>query len=119
LAGAGAAGGDSVVAAAAGAEAGESDLTGLEATRGAVEPGVTAGAVGEPVGRLLMRRGALASPPVDRAGAEDEMVLPAALLSGAGSGGGGGSSAVTTRRRPSASALRRTRSACASSMEDE
>jgi hypothetical protein len=117
--GAGGAGGVSVVAAAAGAEAGESDLTGLETTRGAVVPGAAADVVGEPVGRLLMRRGARASPLVERAGAEDEMVLPVDLFSGAGSGGGGGSSAVTTRRRPSASALRRTRSACASSMEDE
>jgi hypothetical protein len=68
-----------------------------------------------------MSRGARASPLVDMevAGEDDEMVLPAALLSGTGTGGAGGSSGVTSRRSPSASALRRTRSACASSMEDE
>ncbi len=41
------------------------------------------------------------------------LVALAAFLAGAGSSG------WTGRRRPSASALRRTRSACASSMEDE
>jgi hypothetical protein len=54
---------------------------------------------------------------------EEEMVRPggrtdeaAAFLTGAGAGG---SSGATSRRSPSASAFRRTRSAWASSMEDE
>jgi len=51
------------------------------------------------------------------AGAEDtalaDLVALAAFFAGAGSSG------WTGRRNPSASALRRTRSACASSMEDE
>jgi hypothetical protein len=45
--------------------------------------------------------------------AEAALVALAAFLAGAGSSG------CTGRRNPSASALRRTRSACASSMEDE
>jgi hypothetical protein len=84
------------------------------------------GALGALAGRLLTRRGARVSPVVDLAAVDDggddedeEMVLPAALFSGAGAGGSGAASGVTTRRRPSASALRRTRSAWASSMEDE
>jgi hypothetical protein len=51
------------------------------------------------------------------AGADDttlaDLVALTAFLAGAGSSG------CTGRRRPSASAFRRTRSACASSMEDE
>ncbi len=57
------------------------------------------------------------SSPSSRAGAGAAdfaaLVAFAAFLAGAGSSG------WTGRRRPSASALRRTRSACASSMEDE
>jgi hypothetical protein len=70
---------------------------GRDTTRGAAGADVPAGAVGDPVGRLLMSRGARASPLVDLAvaGEDDEMVLPAALLSGAGVGGAGGSSGVT------------------------
>jgi hypothetical protein len=103
-------------AGAVGAEVGASDLTGRGATRGAEVP--APGDVGAPVGRLLISRGEASLLEV-RAGDEDEIVLPAALLSGGGGGGAGGSSGVTTRRSPSASAFRRTRSACASSMDDE
>ncbi len=51
------------------------------------------------------------------AGAEDTAL--ADLVALAAFFGGAGSSGWTGRRNPSASALRRTRSACASSMEDE
>jgi hypothetical protein len=64
------------------------------------------------------RRGAPPAPPSSDAspvGAADlaALVALAAFFAGAGSSG------WTGRRRPSASALRRTRSACASSIEDE
>jgi hypothetical protein len=83
------------------------------------DEGAPATVLGDPVGLLLMRRGASPLVGLAVAGDDDEIVQPAAFLSAAAAGGGGGSSGVTSRRRPSASALRRTRSACASSMEDE
>ena len=69
---------------------------------------------------------AVAAAPSAAAGAGAAVVVPAAFLAGAAFLvalaaflAGAGSSGWTGRRRPSASALRRTRSACASSMEDE
>ena len=66
--------------------------------------------------------GAAAGPPAAAAGAgtadgaEADVVALVALVAFLA---GAGSSGWTGRRKPSASALRRTRSACASSMEDE
>ncbi len=52
------------------------------------EPGVPADGAGDPVGLLLMRRGARASPLVDLAvaGDDDEMVLSCSPLVGGGRG---------------------------------
>jgi hypothetical protein len=77
-----------------------------------------------PVGSVVV--GALVLPPADgstprpssTAGA-DATALDAAFLVAAALVGGAGSSGWTGRRSPSLSALRRARSACASSMDDE
>jgi len=107
---------------AGGAVAGASErIGGLGATRGeaGAVPDAVEGVAGVPVGLLLIRRGSRVSLLLTRDGVEeDEIVLPGRFSTGA-AGGAGGSSGVTSRRRPSASAFRRTRSACASSMEDE
>jgi hypothetical protein len=146
------AGADSGAGAAAGATV--SLVTGREAGRGGAVVRATAGvdgslagvgaaggALGAVAGRLLIRRGARASPVLVAGDVEvvvlgaafDAAVLAAAvevadeldlttvfLVAGAGSAAAGaGASGWTSRRSPSASALRRTRSAWASSMEDE
>ena len=88
----------------------------------AAAAGVDAGRAGAPLVELLLdtvvsgRRGASAAPPSSRPDAGADF---AALVDLAAFFAGAGSSGWTGRRRPSASALRRTRSACASSMEDE
>jgi len=83
---------------------------------GALETGAGAG-------RLLIKRGARGSTSGVVVGAVSATFLEADLAAAAflaGSfAGASGSSGWTSRRNPSASALRRTRSAWASSMEDE
>jgi hypothetical protein len=140
--GAGAAAGATVslVTGRAGGRDGADVLATAGAEGAAVGAGAGGGALGAAVGRLLISRGALTSP-VLVAGAV-EVVAPAVLaaavfdaavevadeldlttvflVAGAGSAStGAGASGWTSRRSPSASALRRTRSAWASSMEDE
>jgi hypothetical protein len=108
----------------AGRGAGGRGATDRAAAGGAAAAGATVEGVG--VGRLLIRRGARGSAPVVSVGADERDVATfgaadltvVAFLAGS-SAGAGGSSGWTSRRRPSASALRRTRSAWASSMEDE
>jgi hypothetical protein len=103
---------------------------GAEVSAAGAGTGAGAAAAGAAAGRLLIRRGARASPALFAgAGAVRELVTPdpvdepdlttVFLGAGAGSAAGGGASGWTSRRSPSASAFRRTRSAWASSMEDE
>ncbi len=104
--------------------AGASEETGAEEAAGAATVRAGAFLAGALPGAELLDTevngflaGASAPPSSSRAGAGAADF--AALVAFAAFFAGAGSSGWTGRRRPSASALRRTRSACASSMEDE
>jgi hypothetical protein len=100
---------------------------GMDGTTGAVGAtgAATLGAACSPVGRLVMRR----APPLDRTTVElGALEATASSVSVPGPDAGdplaargfaSGSGGETSRRNPSLSALRRARSACASSIEDE
>ena len=101
----------------------DSVVTSATAGAGAGGAGRGAGASGVPREEITRRAGAM----VGSAGSSvcgvasptgAAAFFAAAFLAGAFFAGAG-SSGCTSRRSPSASALRRTRSACASSMEDE
>ena len=137
----GAAAGEATAGAAGGAGAGRLLLTSRDERGGASVSGAVGAAAAAAGGAATVRVGAFlsgavlgaveldeeataflgaaAGPPAAAAGAgtadgaEADVVALVAFLAGAGSSG------WTGRRKPSASALRRTRSACASSMEDE
>lgn len=71
---------------------------------------------------VITRRGAAASEDASGAGAGAGAAstgASACFLAAVFFGAGSGSSGWTSRRKPSASALRRTRSACASSIDEE